>query len=272
MCQLNLYIIPKTVPVGEAIKIFKKSGLNISLETSYEIDALTEDYNLYSTNGHCNCNSVISNLQDDDSTSFNEYKIKRKREDIEKLNRMKVLKSTDDYDERLKKYVIERDRLWGIADDFRAYIHDFETEEFQKIQDLNLPGSEQVKMFDEVLVPKLKEMQNELEKNEEYQKAFNVYKDFSRQNSNLEESIYYDVEKYEEIVANYNFDNFYNEYSSLKNAFEEVLKLGEDVCVYPFWQDGEPMEIKDRRIVNIDSLDIDNLVFLSYRTLLVVKK
>jgi hypothetical protein len=219
MCQLNIYMVPKTVPPEEVINLFEKSGLNVGLETYYKIEALTEDFNLYSTKGHCDCNSVISKLQDEGCNSFEEYKIKKKREDVEKLNKMKTLKSMEDYKARLIDYTTERDRLWEIVNNFKTYLQEFETGEYKRIKKLNIPESEKVKMIHKILCSK----QEELEKNEDYQKAFKTYRDFSKKNSDLEESIYYDIDKYEEIVAGYSFDDFYSEYNNIKSAFTEIL-------------------------------------------------
>lgn len=267
MCQLNLYLIPKIIPAEEVVSIFKSSGLDICLDTYYKLDALTEKYNCYAASYRCDCGSIISKLKDDETKTFDEYKIKKKNDNIEKLKRMKALKAAEDYDIRVREYEAERDRLQSIANSFRAYIHDYETEEFQRIKNLNISEKEKVKMVDEALRSK----HDELEKNEDYQKALSIYWDFSDANRDLGESIYYNIEENEKMIESYNFSDFYDQYNNLKNAFTDILKLTEEICIYPFWQDEEPMIIVDRSQIAIDNLTIGDLAYLPYRNLLTVR-
>jgi hypothetical protein len=261
-------MVPKAVPPEEVINIFKKFGLNVVSETYYKIDNLIEEFNLYSTKAHCDCGSIISKLQDERCNSFDEYKLKKKGEDLEKLNNMKTLKDRYDYETTLNDYMNERNRLWNIVNSFKPYIQKFQMEEYERIKKLNIEKAEKVKMIDEMLRSK----HGDSEKNQEYQKASKTYRDFLKGNSDLEESIDYDIEKNESVIADYKFEDFYEEYNDIKSAFTEILKLTKEICVYPFYQDNEKMVIVERRQVRIDSLEIDNLTFLPYRSLLVVSK
>jgi len=259
---------PKNVPAEEIISIFEKYNLNTSMASYYKIDEMAERYEFYSTSCHCDCNSIISRLQNENVSSFDAYKIKKKNEDTEKLNRMKEVKANKDYEKRVKEFENERDRLWELLDSFSKNIIDYETEETEKILALNLQDEEQSKMFNEILYPKLNEMHKELDSNKEYQNTLKEFRDFLAENTDLDNSIYYNIADFEKTINEYDFSDFIDQFNSLKNTFREILELADEICIYPFWQDREPSEIKNKRQVVLQNLNIDDWVFLSYRNLL----
>jgi len=261
-------MVPENVQAEKIIGIFEKHNLSISVESHYKLDDLADSYEIYSTNCHCDCDSIISRLQEKNVSSFDEYKIKKKEEDIKKLNRMKNLKSDKDYEIRVKEFENERDKLFEVLNNFSKYISDYETEETENILALNLKEEEQTKMFYEILYPKRNEMYKELDNNKEYQNAIKKYHDFLSENSDLFESTYYNIEDFEKTITEYDFNDFIYQFSNLKNIYSEILELTDEICIYPFWQDAESLEIKDKRQVDIQNLNIDELVFLPYRNLL----
>lgn len=268
MCQLNLYMVPKSVSKEEIINIFEKYNLYISGNSYYKLDEFVESYEIYAANCGCDCRSIISSLQDVNVSNFDEYKIKKKNEDTEKLNKMKNLKDSKDYETKVKEFENNRNKLWEIVDNFSKHIRDYEIQEKEKIFALNLKEDEECKMMDEILYPKLNEMHEVIYKSKEYNNALEEYQDYITKNADLNESTYYDIEENEKTINEYDFSDLHDQFSDLKNIFTEILKLTKEIYIYPFWQDDEPLEIKDKRQIVIENFSIEDLVFLPYRNLL----
>lgn len=271
MCQLNLYMITKNVSNGEVISIFEKYNLFISVEDYYKLDDIVETYTLYSDSYHCDCNSIISRLQEESVSSFDAYIVKKKAEDIDKLNRMKTLKASKNYKTKVKEFENQKDKLWEVIERLNQEILDYENEETEKIFALDLQDENKYKMLDEILYPKLRKMRKELGNKIEYQNALKNYEDYLFQNRDLSESIYYNIADFESKIAKYDFSDFLDEFNNLKNAYYEILKLADEICIYSFWQDENALSIEGQRQVEIQDLSIDDLVFLPYRNLLKIK-
>ena len=62
------------------------------------------------------------------------------------------------------------------------------------------------------------------------------------------------------------------EYVELKNFIDEILKHANEIKLYSFWQDGEPLYIKNEKQVYQDELKIDNIIYLNYNELLTIEK
>lgn len=99
-------------------------------------------------------------------------------------------------------------------------------------------------MIHEILYPKVNEMYKTLENNKEYQNALKEYQNYLIKNTDLNYSIYYDIKEKEKTVYEYDFSDFYEQFSNLKDAFIDVLKLAKEIYIYPFWQDEDLLEIK----------------------------
>jgi len=218
-------MVPKNVAARDIINTFQKYNLDISEVPYYKIGGLEESYKFYSTNGHCDCGSTISKLQNENVNSFDRYKIKKKDEDIKKLNRMKKLKSSKDYEERAKAFQAKNDYLLELA--------------------RNLNGKE-------------------------YKSDYKDFEDFINENSDLNDSIYTNIEEFEKEINEYNFNDFIYEFNNLKNICSEILKLADEICIFPFWQAGEVIEIENKKEVTFENLSINDLVFLPYKNLLKV--
>lgn len=271
MCQLNLYLVPKNVPEDNIINIFEKHDLYISKEIYYKFNEPLENYEFYSANLGCDCSSIISRLEEEDFSSFEDYKIRKKAEDINKLNKVKKLRASQGYKTKVRAFEKQRDKLWEVLDNFSEHIADYEAEERERIFALNIQEEEKSRMLHEILYPKLTEMYRTLESNKEYQNVYKEYRGYIAENADLQESIYYDIEEKEKNIAEYDFSDLHNQFSDLKNTYIEVLKLTNEIGVYPFWQDGEPLEIKGKRQVMIQNLTIEDLIFLPYRNLLQIR-
>lgn len=270
MCQLNLYMVSKNISTKEVVSIFNKNGWYISKESYYKINELEEKYEFYSE-GYCDCKSIISTLKDETVSTFDEYKIKKKNADVEKLSRMRKIKGMKDYKVRVKELENKRDKLFKIIENFFMEIEDYESKEGDKIRNLNL-SDEENKIYRERLHVKLDDMFKRVEETKEFQDASGNYHNFINQNRDLNDSIYYDIDEHEKIINEYDFSDFYDEYNSLKDTYSEILEYSEEVCIYPFWQDGKTIEIKNRRQVKFSNLDINDLIFLPYRTMLTINR
>ena len=268
MCQLNLYIIPKNVATKDIINIFQKHNLSIREVRYYKIDGLEENYTLYSTNGQCDCNSTISKLQNENINTFDAYKIKKKEEDIKKLNRMKKLKSNKNYEKMAKIFQSRRDSLLDIVDGFRKDIRNYETEELERLSALNLKDDELSKILREIVYPKMDEMYSQLNNNKEYKNASQNFQDFMNENNDINDSIYFNIEEFEKEMNEYDFSNFFDEFNSFKSICSEILKLSDEISIYPFWQDEELLKIQNKRELTFENLNINDLVFLPYGNLL----
>lgn len=281
MCQLNLYIVPSNIPEEEIIKIFEKYKLNISVESDYNLNELEEKFKFYSNSYHCDCDSIISRLQKEDASSFENYKIKKKNDDIEKLNKMKMLKPTDElknYKRKYRKLSNQIDRLIEVLDRFREPIVDYEIKEREKIYALNLQDEEKSKMIEEILNPKLEEMNKKLENKVEYQNVLkdfndneNKLVDFVSKNKDLNDTMIYNIADFEKRIAEHDFSDFICQFKNLKNLYKDLLKLSDKIYIYPFWQNDEAIEVKGVRQVDINNLDIEDLVFLPYNNLLKIE-
>lgn len=269
MCQLNLYLVPKSVPEEEVINSIEKHVKGIA-ESKYIIDALANSYNFYCGYG-CDCHSYVSRLQDEEAGSFDEFKAKKKDEDIKKLARMKSLKESEDYQQRIDKFNYEKDAVWARVESFTSPIEAYRDEQIEMLTSLNLQEKEELEQL-YLIAAKEKEMFDEVESIKEYQAAYKVYQDYMKANADLRESARYDIEENEKLVAEYDFGDYYEEFKNLRNIFAEVLKIADEICLYPFWMDEGPMEIKGERQVDIEDLKIDDLVFLPYKNLLKINR
>lgn len=266
-------MVPKSIAAKDVINTFQKYNLDIGEITCYyKINKLEESYKFYSTNCHCDCGSIISKLQNENVHSFDEYKIKKKEEDIEKLNVMKKLKSNKDYEGRVKEFQAKWHELLDIVEDFKKHIGDYQTEEFERALALNLGDEELSKRFNDVVYPKTNEMYAELENNQEYKNACKKFEDFMKENNDLNDSIYMNIEEFEKEINEYDFSNFMEEFNNLKSICSEILELADEICIYPLWQDGEPLIIKNNKEVAFENLSINDLVFMSYRNILKVNR
>lgn len=271
MCQLNLYMVPKKIPTQKVMDIFQKNHLEVIVSEYYKLDEFVDSYEFYCTSYHCDCNSIISRLQEEDLSSFEEYKEKRKEEDLEKLKRMKILKASKDYDIRARELEEKSNTLLELSNEHTKYIDDYEAEERERIDSLGLQEEERTKMFNEVFLPKLSELYNELENNKEYQKAMEEYYEFLTENDEMFQSIYFNIEEFQKRIDEYDYNDFIEEFYSFKNICTEVLELADEICIYPFWQNEEPLDLKKIRQVEVQNLCIEDLTFLPYKNLLKIK-
>ena len=103
MCQLNLYLIPKSIEDSKVKKLFKKVlHTNAELYTWQTMNEETAktygDFNPYACISHCDCGSLISLLQDrENKDSWESVKAEKTREKLERLNAIKCAMEQADY-------------------------------------------------------------------------------------------------------------------------------------------------------------------------------
>ncbi|WP_026477690.1 hypothetical protein [Alkaliphilus transvaalensis] len=267
MCQLNLYLVPKNIPAKKIISIFEKYNLSTSIDCYNIIDSLADDYTFYSTSSHCDCDSIISRLQNAKVSSFDMYKRKKQEKGIKKLNNIKKLKSNKNYNKIVKEFEAERDQLWGRIESFSQHIKDYEIEESKKISALNPSDEERSRMYDELIYSKTNEMFKELNNDKEYQNVLKEYQDFLTINADLDDSISNSIAELEKTL-NDDLNGFVNQFNIFNNVCREILELTDQICIYPFWQDGQSLEVENTRHVLYENFNIDHLVFQPYRNLL----
>ncbi|SHJ10028.1 hypothetical protein SAMN02745163_01304 [Clostridium cavendishii DSM 21758] len=270
MCQLNLYMIPKNIPREKVISVFKKNNFYIREESYYKFDDLSEKYEFYHISSHCDCNSIISRLQEENVNSFEEYKVKKKLEDTDKLSRMKKIKCSKDYKKKARKFKKQKEKLRNRAYRLHDIVSDWTDEEIEWGLEKFLVSEELEKIRSANRFEKLNRLFREIEKEKEYKKAFGRYNEYMDKNKDLFDSIYYNISKYQKEIAEYDFSDFNEGYEQLQNLYRDILKLTNEICVYPFWQNEEQIKIEDRKEVKIEDLSVDDLVFLPYRNILKV--
>lgn len=276
MCQLNLYMVPKNVPSEDVINIFGKYDLDmIEVTDHYKVADMKENYKFYSTMNHCDCRSKISNLQNENIQSFDVYKIKNKSENVKKLEYMKILKANENYEEIVTEFEERRDFLLSKVENLSKHIGDYEIQELEKAQELSLT-EEELRLTEEelrnrlndVVYPRTSELWRELENTIEYQDASKEFQDFMKKNGEIGDSRYINIEEFENQINEYDFIDFFEEFTTLKDIFNEILQISTEICIYPFWQGGEVLEVNNKREVSYANLIIDDLVFLAYNNFL----
>jgi len=154
---------------------------------------------------------------------------------------------------------------------FHRHIFDYESRESERISCLNLQDEETIKEFNKAYLLKLKELHSELTQNEEYQNAMKKYSEFLSENSDLFESTYFNIEEFEKEIIENEYEDSYKEFCNLKYIYTKILEVAEEICIYPFWQNEELLNIGEIRKICIESLCIEDLIFLPYKDLLKIK-
>ncbi len=240
----------------------------IEVTDHYKVADMKENYKFYSTMNHCDCRSKISNLQNENIQSFDSYKRKKRSENVKKLEYMKILKSDENYEEIVTEFEERRDFLLSKVENLRKHIGYYEIQELEKAQELSLTEEELSNRLNDVVYPRISELRRELENTIEYQDASKEFQDFMNINRELGDSIYINIEEFENQINEYDFNDFIEEFTTLKDIFNEILQISTEICIYPFWQDGEVLEVNNKREVSYANLIIDDLVFLAYNNFL----
>lgn len=248
MCQLNIYMLKNNVNDEDVSKCFEygKYCQNISIQ----IDKLSEGYKSYCNNFFmCDCNSILCKLKDKKGLydSYEDYFEKTKAEQLNQLYEIRDFLLLPNSKETLEKFKNECELV------------------FQKT--LNEPLKNNGNQTFEV-GPKMNEYQEFLAKNKFLWNA-NLY--CLEKNS---DSIYpICIDDAIDKAKNASMQDITKEFDSLVKQIENMLKLSDDVKIFAYWQDGEPLHhIKEEKTVSFHELKIEDVVFLDYKQILTITK
>ena len=246
MCQLNLYIVPKTVKKEKVLDLMKKYFYYDKPECVTEENLLYEvqdENNVYVSAGMgCNCGTVQSSFAEEDKKMpWIELKNAKIQAEQERIAKIKELIEQEDFLERKNKF-------------------------YQKLEELNNARmSASGKDAEELLLETQKLIQ---------------------ENGLILETMTYEFQKIDDgkavITFNSNEDlqntqkrvceNFEKEFENIKAFVDEVLKEAEDVKLLSFWQDGDLPKIESEEYVWQDEFKIEDVIYMKYNELLTIFK
>ncbi len=245
MCQLNLYIVPKTVKKEVVLDILKNCFCYQNPECVNHENILKEVQDLnnvyVSAAMGCNCGTVQTHFQEvGDDESWLDVKKRMVFEKIEKLKQIKILLDRPDYLD-YKNRVLER------ASELEKNFKDASGEIYQTL---------------------LKEWQKFFNENSLLYEAMMRYEKHKTENG--KDVVYHCIEEEIENVEK-------NEFSSIENEFEDLLKFIDaileecgEIKLLSFWQDGNNPFVKNEKFVMRKELKIDDVVFLKDNELLTI--
>lgn len=246
MCQLNLYIIPKCVDIQKVLDIMKEHLDYNKPECVNDDNFLPElqnNYNIFISAGmRCNCNTIQGFYQDHQNITWSELKKELINKEQTKLLEIKQVLQRPDY----KEY---KNQFNNKSNEYSAQMQSAKGEEYN----------------------------NALE---------NLQKLFSEHSALLTASTFYerytddtkstlDFTAIDNAIANVEKKTIVTqetEYVELKNFIDEILKHTNEIKLYSFWQDSEPLYIKNEKQLYQDELKIDNIIYLNYNELLTIEK
>ena len=246
MCQLNLYIVPKTVKKEKVLDLMKKYFYYDKPECVTEENLLYEvqdENNVYVSAGMgCNCGTVQSSFAEEDKKMpWIELKNAKIQAEQERIAKIKELIEQEDFLERKNKF-------------------------YQKLEELNNARmGASGKDAEELLLETQKLIQ---------------------ENGLILETMTYEFQKIDDgkavITFNSNEDlqntqkrvceNFEKEFENIKAFVDEVLKEAEDVKLLSFWQDGDLPKIESEEYVWQDEFKIEDVIYMKYNELLTIFK
>lgn len=245
MCQLNLYIVPKTVKREVVLNIMKDCFSYQEPECVSDENLLPEvqDLNdIYVSAGMgCNCGTVQTYYQNNaDEKTWVDLKKDISLKKIEKLNKIKVLLERDDYLE-YKSNVLEKS-------------HELE----KRLKESNGEDYENV----------MKEWQVFFSENSLLYDAMMRYEKTKIENG--KEIIYNNIDEEIKNIEKIEFENIENEYDDLLRFIDAVLEQADEVKLLSFWQDENSPYVRNKKYVMRNDLKIDDIIFLKDNELLTI--
>ena len=246
MCQLNLYIVPKTVKKEKVLDLMKKYFYYDKPECVTEENLLYEvqdENNVYVSAGMgCNCGTVQSSFAEEDKKMpWIELKNAKIQAEQERIAKIKELIEQEDFLERKNKF-------------------------YQKLEELNNARmSASGKDAEELLLETQKLVQ---------------------ENSLILETMTYGLQKIDDdkavITFNSNDDlqntqkrvceNFEKEFENIKAFVDEILEDADEVKFLSFWQDGDMPKVESEEYVWQDEFKIEDVIYMKYNELLTIFK
>ena len=62
------------------------------------------------------------------------------------------------------------------------------------------------------------------------------------------------------------------EFSEIKASIESILELTNEVKIYSFWQDGDPLIVNNETEISLSEFTEDKAIYLKYHDLLTIRK
>ncbi len=310
MCQLNLYCVSKNVDPNKVVTILNNC-FNCTVaehlgENDYYIEGLEQDYNFFACAGmRCNCGSMISRYQDDtEHLSWPELREKEINKEIERLTKIAQFMENPNYKKLMANYKKTQAKLWAEYQRTEADLRKAEKELFDSVRNrTDLTDQEKEDLMVKEVYPKLQKLHLELTDVPEHKKAVEEYRKFMQDNDALIASslytlkphkpgkrkhIYYDengtehVEYYPTTSSNiydviaekketfFKFEE--TEFSEIKASIESILELTNEVKIYSFWQDGDPLIVNNETEISLNEFTEDKAIYLKYHDLLTIRK
>ena len=249
MCQLNVYVVPKSVTEEQVKKCFENINIVSNITQEFNIEALKK-YNFYSYTYTCNCGSLISRLaESEDAEQYDSYSAYTKNECMEKLNKLyaiKALQQDPDYKKKFDEYFNERERL------FMAYLE-----------------------ASEHLTPDI---------NEHDTPEYLAFSKYMEDNPLLEDSSVYPLvpdedfpfntvdEEIEQVEKNLALiDQESEEFKELKKTLSKLLQISPEVKIFAYWMSGNnPTILQKGQRIKLEELNELILAKLPYEKLLTI--
>jgi len=268
MCRFNLILT-----CGEqAIRILERN----------EYQKMFENVNHYPAyqKGYCNCGSCVGGLIDKKGRSFKEAIAETKKERLERLYQIKEFMDQPGYEERkeiynqkiedlfqvmihcqqedtemspeyeasiqkLQKYQLENELMGESI----CYFRTEEEEEESKVNTRGIPLNQMIDLPEELILENMKEDAI----------TENVIEVMPEPESYVIDSVISRTEKN-------NYNNYRDEFAEYVSLFHELLNEVPDIIFATIWS--EPENMKLVKTVTLDSLRIEDLVYLNYNEMI----
>ena len=310
MCQLNLYCVPKNVDPQKVVNILNNCfGCTIAEhlgKNDYAVEGLEATHNFFACAGmRCNCGSIISRFQDEtNKLSWQELREQEINKEVERLTRIAQVMEQPNYKQLMNNYKKTQAKLWEEYQRTEADLRKVEKELFDSVRNrTDLTEQQKEELMHTEVYPKLQKLHLEMEEVPKHKAAVEKYRAFMQENDALIASslytlkphkpkkgkhIYYDENgkehvDYYDVVSSNIYDviadkkqNYFkfeeNEFAEIKASVESILELTDEVKIYSFWQDGDPLIINEQFETHINNFDVSSVCYLKHKDLLTIKK
>ena len=245
MCQLNLYIVPKSVNKENVLNLMRDYFYFERPQCVTEENILIEvqdEHEIYVSAGMgCNCGTVQSIFKEEDAmkswSELKQEKINEKREHLLKI----------------KKF-LEREDYLEIKTEIRNRLDEFEKiRETANGEDVEDTLYEMQRIFQEgVYFDSMRYEKHKMEDGTEVS-----FKNIDEDLENVERSVSENVE---------------TEFKNLKTFVDEILKETDEVKLFSFWQSANVPKIEGEKYVFQDELKIEDIIYMKYNELITIFK
>lgn len=232
MCQLNLYLIPKTVGKDYVLGLMEeyfKDELHECFDSSEIFDNEMSEFNVFmSSRMRCNCGSILGAFQSQEQSSWEKMKERAIDEEYQKCSYMKELLHSENFFKEFKKSQRKNAKTRSLSPEDERLNSAFLDLRFWYLEDI-----------------KNKNLETALKK---IDRKFSEFK-----------------EKYGKEEEN-EFDNLKKFIGGVLEKTDKMSLMAFWQDAEPY------VEIKNKEDIGFDSLKIENLFFLKYNDLLTIRK